>query len=329
MKKLLVVLSFLLVPAVSHAAVEVRDQIGALSPQALADLVATPTQHRVIANFVHVGSESELDMLVSKCITTPNTICVGVDPALRKTRSHFGVDTGVPSSTFQQVALAGNLDFKSGDWANGIKSIIARANAVSVRSDRPAAVVLQTTKVEQPFPVWPFLVGGGMLLVLVIGVVWWLRRREQAARKVLDDARGEVGEMASRNIEHDRIEEFDRRIRQRHVVGTVTTSPKRVVQPVPPSSTVIVNNPSAGNGDFLTGMMVGEALSYHRTPEPEYRRHRTPTPIPVPVYSSPTDTGYDSGGGGGSSGGFDFGGGGGGFDSGGGGFDGGGGGGAF
>ena len=57
----------------AQAAIIVDDQVGVLSPAARQDLAATSTPHRVVASFVKVASEADLDALVGKCVTTPNT----------------------------------------------------------------------------------------------------------------------------------------------------------------------------------------------------------------------------------------------------------------
>jgi len=321
----------------AQAAIIVDDQVGVLSPAARQDLAATSTPHRVVASFVKVASEADLDALVGKCVTTPNTICIGVDPVHHKTRSHFGIDTGVPRSTFQQVSLAGNLDFKTGDWAGGIKSIIARADAVSLRVDRPAAVVIETTRVEAPFPKWPFYVGFGLLGLLVGFFFWRARKRERELLAARDDMRREAGEYAGKNIEADRDRDVERKFREieesrrpaRRSHPAVDWRPEPIA-PQPAASQTVVVSSQSGSGDLLTGLVVGEAIGRReRTPAPEPRRHRTPTPVPSyssdDYSSSSSSSSDDDGGGGGSDDSFDSGGGGGDFES----SDGGGGGGDF
>jgi uncharacterized membrane protein YgcG len=348
-------------PSLANSTVLVNDLQHVLSGNELASLQSTSSNHRVVITFTDSVSQIDLDGMMSRCITTPNTVCIGIDTKKHYSRSHFGIDTGIKSGDFQQVSLAGNMDFKEGRWADGAKSIISRANIMSQRTNTGAtAVVIQQPIVEKSFPKWPFFVGFSFL-ALVLGIILWrIRKREREAMNAIGDVRREAGELASRNIEAEQRNDFDKRLREvtgpTREIGTVTgrtastpnfsnkpkpaPAPKprpsyhppkhrRIPTPLPRPKTpapIVVAAPSSGAGDFVTGMMVGEAMSHHHrtpTPAPTYHRRRTPTPDPSIFSSSDSggeggsDSSWDSGGGGGS---WDSGGGGGG-DSGGGGGD--------
>src|SRR5512147_1307710 len=310
MKRFLLTIALgLTLPFVANATVTVNDQQHVLSGPQLAALQNASSNHRVVANFVDASSKAELEGMMSRCITTPNTICVGVDTKHKFTMSRFGVDTGIRASDFQQVSLAGNLDFKEGRWSDGVLSIISRANVVSQRTSTGATpVIINQPVVEKPFPMWPFYIGFGFLILAGWLVIRRIRKNERKAMDAIDDVRKEAGELASRNIEAEKQSEFDRELEavkartsptfHSTVTGRTdstkpnysnrpkadpyqprvrkTATPRPVVHVVrdtpPPPPVVVVSPPSSGLGDFATGMMIGEALSH---------RHHTPTPLPV------------------------------------------------
>lgn len=320
MNKALVV-GLLLLTGTAQAAVHVNDQVGILSAAAKADLEATPTQHRVVANFITASSKEDLDAMMGRCITSPNTICVGVDPTHHWAFTHFGIDTGVRKVDHREVSLAGNLDFYAGRWAEGVKSILSRANAVSVRSNAPAAVVVNQPIVEKPFPMWPFFLGGGLFVILVFVMISWIRKRERKAMEVLNDARGEVGEMASRNVERDTAEDFQRRldasmkkdsvpavsrtptptglrkngVRRRYADQARTYEPPAYSPPPPAAAPPVIVTQSSGS-DLVTGLVIGQALGESHHHDHERYRERTPEPVrertPAPMY----ERNYDAGG---------------------------------
>jgi len=321
--------------------IEIRDQTNTLSPQARAELGAVATKHRVVANFVFVPTKGTLSQQMASCVSTPNTICIGVDAQHRFTATEFGYDTGIRKDDFAQVARAGNADFHAGNWADGVKSIVSRAEVMSVA--RSAAgdarpVIVQSQVVRHETVYWPFLLGFGVLAAIVtVFIVAWRKARQRVDR-TLANYQTETAEMASRNLREQEREDFDRRLRESslltgspHVkiggedrvstpvvtpaveksapskVDTTSVhpehwkdaprwSPADDVQtrdrmrrrarssrtPVP--APVVVVERDSGAGDFVAGMMVGDALASRRrdpTPAPEpRRRHRTPTPEP-------------------------------------------------
>lgn len=301
MRSVLLVLVLLLAPAAANATVQVVDQTNALSPAQKAALEGTPAGNRVVVNFVSASSQAALGSDMDRCVTTPNTVCIGVDPGHRWTSTRFGIDSGVRSSDFIQVSRAGNLEFKDGNWVEGVQAIISRAAAVSVRADKPAAVIVNQTSpvIEKPTPVWPFVVGFGLLGVVLLLVWRSIRRQQKRTQEIADDARRETAEVASRNIEAGRQDDFDRRLSGRRA-SCGYTSP---AAPAAPTPAVFVNNPApvvVGGGspsDFATGLVLGEVMAESRRRDDDYvsRRRRDPTPAPVSHISSPEPS-YSSGG---------------------------------
>jgi len=310
--------------------ITVHDLSAVLTPSGLAELQQYPTKYDVTVEFN--GQWPTLDGLTQaahNCISNPNKICVFVDPQHKHVAVRFGTDTGVAPANFDMVSKAGNASFHAGDWVNGVKGILSRAEVTSTKSNQPTAVIVQQPVIEHPMPVWPWLLGFGILAVLGWVVIAMARKRtrkliEEADSK-LDDVRREAGELAQRNIKEqawaDRIEETTRPVR------SIPARPARVKTPVPakpaqsgpefesmfkrtpsrgnvgtatprrrntPEPAVVVVN--QGNNDLLTGMLVGEAMTRRRLPTPEpVRRHRTPTP--EPSRSSWSSRSSDDGGG--------------------------------
>lgn len=304
--------------------IEIQDSTNTLTAETRADLAAVASKHRVVANFVSVPSKAELSRQMEMCVTTPNTICIGVDAQHRFTATEFGVDTGVRKTDFAVVARAGNADFRDGRWADGVKAIVSRAEVMSVA--RTAAVdarpvIVQNQVVRHETAYWPFFLGFGVLAVILGVFVWAWRKRAKAVDRALADSRAETAELASRNLREADREDFDRRLRESSLL---TSSPHvalgersmRAATPVvtpavslSASSTgtlrwspatpavvehVVVVKQDPGIGDFAAGMLLGDALVSRRrdpTPEPTYRRPRTPEPEPVEtsLFSSSDD----------------------------------------
>jgi uncharacterized membrane protein YgcG len=343
--KTFLIIAALLFSAPAYASVTVNDLTNTLTPTAKADLEATPTQHRVKANFLNTSSQQDMDRLMGDCVDTPNTVCIGVDPVHHWTFSHFGVDTGVRSSDFTQVAKAGDLDFKQAQWTDGIKSIISRANAVSIKSNAPAAVVINQPVVEKDFPLWPFFLGGVIMIIGIIAFVEWARKKNQQAQDTLNDARSEVFEMASRNINQGELSSFDKKLspectewldknkenvfnvtsnRQKGGITAAKVTTHKAVKPVhhynPATgerhrtpAPVVVNNSS---NDLLTGVLVGQAISNNHCHHSEPAHHHSSYDSGSSGSSYDSSSSYDSGSSGSSfdsSSSFDCGGGGGGF----------------
>jgi uncharacterized membrane protein YgcG len=294
-------------------------------------------------------TRANLDNAVHECITSPTMVCIGVDPAHRYTFTHFGAGTGVPASSFQAVAAAGNPLFRSGDWAGGVTAIAQSAAGSRVSTQAPGVVLHTTETVTRTEPMgagWWGLIGILAICAVFGGVVAWLSRRN--VKKIDNDMqrfREETDALQSRNIEeqgwHDKMaakmgpkkeayiprlthnDPAPRAARAKMIARNQAASGTR-----PPTTHVHVSAPASSGNDLLTGVLIGEALAPHNT-YVEPRREREPEPAPFHS-SSDGDSGagssyspspsYDSGSSydGGSSGG-DFGGGG--SDSGGGGGD--------
>jgi uncharacterized membrane protein YgcG len=285
----------------------VSDSTNTLSPSSRSELEGVQSRSPVHIVFKESPSQAALGHDMDACIATPSTICIGVDPVHRWTSTRFGVDSGVRSGDFQQVARAGNLDFKQGDWAGGVKAIISRAEVLSVKSNAPSAVILQQPVIEHGVPAWPFVVGFGVLAIVTAWIIVSVRRRTQKAledaNKAIQDVRTEAAELAGKNIDEDhwgeRLEASQeaRRRSARHPIHHDRVPARHGDQGLPASPStaaspsVVVVGGGGSPADFATGLLVGEALESGRG-----RRQRTPTPIPIPRREPTPAPSYSGGG---------------------------------
>lgn len=292
-----------------------------------------PFELRVLSG--SYGSKRELGAAVHECVSAPNVVCVGIDPAHRYTETHFGNMTGVRPNDYNLVGSAGNSAFHDRQWRVGIERIADRANE-SIHSAAAVTVVQPTIKETESYAgVWISLFAV-VAALLAVGIIWRWRKRQAELERTLRD---EGDEYRSRNIEeaswHDRM-------RDSAPVSRCSSPTVAIARPVYTTSTTVVQQQSSSAMSNLASGAVGFELGrMEQRLEDDSYRHRTvdydPAPTYVPAndsssdaggggsswtddYSSNTDT--DSGGGGSS---FDFGdvfsGGGGGSDGGGGGFD--------
>jgi hypothetical protein len=306
-------------------------------------------------------------MHVHDLVTSANTLAIGVDPVHHYAYVHFGTGTGIRHGDYIPIERAGNAEFHAGHWGAGVRAIVNAASAASSQSQRSEVIIQQpTTVVEHGASIWPYFLFGGLLAATVLLVWRWMRRRTVAIENAAQEARDEAQEMRKRNIEeqgwHDKMSqkmgqsepgaaasqaqpvaqiravpqawgptEVDREM-QAAYRGTRYQPSQPYVQPAA-APVIIATQPAmyGGNNDFLTGMLVADALERPR--EREVVRevvHETRHESSSGWGGSSSDSGgggsswdsgssSDSGGGGG----FDSGGGdsGGGFDSGGGGGD--------
>lgn len=189
-------------------AVDVKDTTSTLTSAQVKDLENVGTGFKVHVVIESVSAQGDLNTHMSACIDSPNAICIGLDPIHRWTSTHFGVDTGIRSGDFQQVARAGNTDFKQGLWTDGVKAIISRAGVMSQKTSAPAAVIVQNPVIKEETPVWPFVLGFGFLAVILAVVIIRVRR---SMNKTMNEFRDEAAEMRSRNIKEqawaDQIEQ--------------------------------------------------------------------------------------------------------------------------
>jgi len=204
-------------------------------------------------------SRAALDAKVASMVNSANTLAIGVDPVHHYTFTHFGVGAGVPRDQYQEIARAGNGEFKQGHWGAGINAIIANATAArhEARSTNTTIVVpTQVTTVEHPIPVLPFVIGGAVLL-LGFFLLWrWNKRRSAEVAKTLNDFQSEAQQMRSRNIEeqgwHDKFGEKVRR--------------SKAARPAAPSQQPQVIVTGSNNDGMLTGLIIGESLASRRDP---------------------------------------------------------------
>lgn len=274
--------------------IEIQDRTNTLTAQERASISEHPTPF-VGKVIVGAPSKDQLKADVHACVTSPNTVCVGVDPAHRFTWTEIGVDVGVRSGDYQQVGRAGNADFKDGRWADGVNAILSRAAILSRRSESATAVVIQqpTQVIEKSVSGWAVFGVFAAIGATFLAIAFYARRQRRLAQDTIENMQRETAELASRNI---REGEFtipaggSVRLRGTGKIG----NDGRLESPVLMSPQVIVQG--GNNNDFLTGMVVGDALS-HRSEPPLYshhHHHRTPTP--EPSYSSSRSSGSDGGG---------------------------------
>jgi len=306
--------------------VAINDTIGILRPLDRAAITATAVSSpfRVKVLFEKT-SKPEMQQQLHRCVDTPATICIGVDPVHHYTFTEFGVATQISPVDFQDVGRAGTADFRQGHWASGVMAIIERG--VTLRhyemtpASSPAAVtpvIIEQPRmvVERPIPIWPFVVGFGILMACAL-VAWRLLHKQ--AKKTEEAIKGlneERFEYASRNIMAD--DDFEKKISS--IAATTTddtktaaqssssratlftpTQPSRAVPfmiptlptPSPPSSPTVIVDSGRGDDRFFEGMMMGEVLS---RPIPEPARYREVV-VEEPVRREPdSEPAHDAGG---------------------------------
>jgi len=303
----------------------VNDSAGILTPAQRSELVATNASSQVVVNLVNTGSQGELDLLTQKCVTTPNTLCIGRDNAHKWTSVHPGIDLGIHGDAAVEMRKAGNADFRQGDVVGGLKAIVSRSEALRMKQNN-TAVVIQNQVVRHETTYWPLFLFGGCLLAMVVFFVLKAMRSAKKAVDAMRVAQGEAADAVSRNIEAEKDESLNRKFRQlekpdwpspteptlqplpdrpitlpqaRSVRASVSSPAVATrhhhhhsVTPAP----VIINNNSGP--DFVDGLLIGEALerresrydrpSYDppsRYSEPPRRREPTPQPEPASSFS--------------------------------------------
>ena len=302
----------------------VNDSAGILTPAQRSELVATNASSQVVVNLVNTGSQGELDVLTQKCVTTPNTLCIGRDNAHKWTSVHPGIDLGIHGDAAVEMRKAGNADFRQGDVVGGLKAIVSRSEALRMKQNN-AAVVIQSQVVRHETTYWPLFLFGGCLLAVVVFFVLKAMRSAKKAVDAMRVAQGEAADAVSRNIEAERDESLNRKFRQlekptwpddeqirKHLPerpAAVSEARSAQASVSPPAvatrhhhhrsttpAPVIINNNSGP--DFVDGLLIGEALerresrydrpSYDppsRYSEPPRRREPTPQPEPASSFS--------------------------------------------
>jgi uncharacterized membrane protein YgcG len=313
---------------------EVTDSVGALTSAQRAELQGISSPHRVKAFFENPESQAQLKEHALACVDTPNTICIGVSPALRFTWTEIGLDTGIRSGDYQQVGRAGNADFKAAvlgtdanGWSNGVKAIVSRAQVLAHQhTAAPTPVVIQehSTVVEHPVSAQPFIVGFGALALLVALVAVVIYRLQKRTERALENSQRETAELAQRNILEERWESALRervdgsasgaRAGGASARGELRPFRGRVKLGPAPRGEVVV---APDSSDLAAGIIMGQAMRaaapYQHTWHPSAA---APAPAPQSYASTPSSTptssswssssssssfdSYSSGGGGGS-----------------------------
>ncbi len=326
MKKFLLAAVMLFLPSLAIAGnVSVVDRAGVIPSSQIYALQSTtgryPFDLKIFTDTF--PNRRALDAAVSDCVTTPNTVCIGVDPTHRSTNAHFGTATGVRPSDFNLIAASGNAYLKHGNYEGAFISIADRA-LESVRSTQ------QVVQVNVPPPQVVTTTSNGFSLVFIIVMLGFvglitasvigLRRRQKRIDSDMGSFREERDEYLDANVTRMTQPSPTAKLNGQGYAPTYATTRTPItttVTPVVTPQTVVVDR---GGNDLLTGVLLGQAISRPSVVEREVVRE-----VERPSYSSKSDdysssTSSDSGGG--SS---DWGGGsddsGGGFDSGGGGSD--------
>ncbi|TAL28992.1 MAG: hypothetical protein EPN98_21355 [Phenylobacterium sp.] len=295
--------------------INVTDDASVLSPSARADLAATPTPFAATVVFRDIG-KGEMESAIRACgSASPSAVCIGVNPRGHFTTVYYGIDVA-GSSAAETIKKAGNPSFKAGDWTQGVRDILVRAEAVS-HSRAGATVINQpVTTIEHPVSALPFVIGFGFIGGFILLAYLAIRKQRAAMKAAIENSQRETAEMASRNIraEAEAEEKASSRstappapARRQHEAAI----PVRRYVPVPPappaySPPVIIDR--SGN-DFATGLILGQAISQPRVIEREViretPRYRTPDPDPAPSSSwssnDSSSSSDDSSSGGGSS----------------------------
>ncbi len=295
--------------------IKVTDEANVLTPAARADLAATPTPFAATVVFREVG-KGEMESAIHACgSASPNAVCIGVNPRGHFTTVYYGIDVAA-SSAAETIKKAGNPSFRAGDWSQGVKDILVRAEAVSHSRAGVAVINQPVTTVEHPVSALPFVIGFGFLGGFVLLAYVAIRKQRAAMKLAIENSQREAAEMASRNIRAETRESAARPApRARRTNEAAIPTPRHVPRPpIPPSppapfvhsSTVVVDR---GGNDFATGLVLGQAISQPRIVEREIiretPRYRTPDPEPARSSYSSSDSGSsswsDSSSGGGSS----------------------------
>lgn len=265
--------------------ITVIDKAGILDSTQRHDLETTNASSHVVVNLVSVGSPTELDNLTQSCVTTPNTLCVGRDNSHKWTSVHPGIDLGIKGDAAVEVRKAGNAEFRQGDLVGGLKAIVSRSEAVRMKQNQ-TAVIIDHQVVKHETTYWTlFVIGGGLIAVVVFFVIK-ARRSAKKAEDAMRVAQGEAADAVSRNIEADREEETNRKIRHLErpagadnmaLGGVPTLYTLDHSRPMPGIDEVPASGPYRPSGPAPAPIMAS-------APTPSvvhHYHHRTPAPLIV------------------------------------------------
>lgn len=235
--------------------------------------------------------------------TDSGSMTIAIDPSHHKTVVRFGNGTGVKAGDFDSISAAGNANFRSHEVRQGLEAIVARAQASresSVAMSQSNAPVTVVRHEGLGFGAWLLIVLGFFALC---GFVVWLVRRHNRDRRsferALDENRLETSELLSRNVDQMTLPDASYAPAPS---GQYAAPSRSYSSPayVPPPAPVYVQQPpvivhQGGGGDFLTGVLVGEALSEPHRRE-VYVEREVVREEPVYHESSHSQTSDDSGG---------------------------------
>src|SRR6185295_7014994 len=107
--------------------------------------------------------KGEMESAIHACgSASPSAVCVGVSPKGHFATVYYGIDVAGTGSA-ETIKKAGNQSFKVGDWSQGVRDILVRAEAVSHSRSGVAVINQPVTMVEHPVSAVPFVVGFGFL----------------------------------------------------------------------------------------------------------------------------------------------------------------------
>jgi len=235
--------------------ITIDDRDGALAPadqQLLRDKSnAYPFDTKILL-WSGASNKAAFQQEVARQVTGPHTVAIGVDVRHHTTFVRGSADLGLPNG--DEVAKSGNSYFKHGDLVAGLDAIAARASDLRVTSrtttsqasGAPIIVHEHTTSAG----VWWLLGGVSCVVLLVAVVVWWQARARDRKRRVLEaELESELADQRIRNHEES---SFDARLR----AGLPAS-----YTPYSAAPSVVVQQ---SNNDFLTGLLVADALNPRR-----------------------------------------------------------------
>lgn len=232
-----------------------------------------PFDLRVLTNTSIANKKAFEEMVIREVNTqSSNTVVVAVDPVHRFAAVRYGKGVNIPTDRWSGIGAAGNTDFKSGNWTNGVLKIADAAAAAKTQNavitqtniladNRAPAVPVTTTTVAHTVPThiyhnsssnagWWVL--GGLVMVALVAAYLWRRNQKnvlrqnathrEEAQRLLAELNEEVVEKRALNKEVDdwqrRLEDSVVRVPTEslqtptNVVSTPVPSPRRRESPV-------------------------------------------------------------------------------------------------
>lgn len=239
----------------------IRDDAGVLSRNDIQSIAGRyPFDLRVLTSTSVANKRAFEEMVVREVnAQRPNAVVIAVDPVHRFVMVRYGKGVNIPADKWSTIGAAGNADFKSGNWTNGVLKIAdsaASAKSVQInstlveRSQPETRTPITTTTVvhNTPAPVYHnsnsnagWWVLGSLVVMALVAAYFWRRsqknslRQKEEAQRLLAELNEEVVEKRTLNRE---VDDWQRRL-EKSVVRAPTESlqtPTPVVStPIPPA----------------------------------------------------------------------------------------------